>query len=333
MTCYRNLLSLDGGGIRGLITALILQEIEERANEPIRELFDLIVGTSTGGILASGLATNSRSSGHGPFSAKDLAKFYRDQGTQIFGDKKFWGPLFGPKYNVDPLEDRLLDQLGDAQLEHTCPDIVITSYDIEERRPYFFKTRKARTNKQLRNHLLRHVARATSAAPTLFEPLLLDKVQWEGENKTRVLIDGGVFASNPAMIALIEARHNGTELNDILLCSIGTGMNNELYSYSKAKGYGYIGWAKRLSYIMMDGMSDSVHYHARDLIPVSQIGSTRPWYHRFDIELRGKASDSMDDTSLENIDRLEKTARAIIRKYDKELDELIQLLCVGKSAL
>ena len=178
--CQRNhlqkILSIDGGGIRGLIPALILQEIETQTGKPIYKLFDLIVGTSTGGILAIGLTKPGN-----VFSAKELVSLYRNQGGEIF-TRSLWkyassvGGVFDERYNEDSLEEILKERFGETELKATRRDIIITSYDIEKRKPYLFKSSKAKNPG--RNHLLRDVARATSAAPTYFEPLLMDNKRW-----------------------------------------------------------------------------------------------------------------------------------------------------------
>ena len=139
----------------------------------------------------------------------------------------------------------------------------MTSYDFEKREPYLFKTSKARAGEQGRNHLLRHVARATSAAPTYYEAFLLDGTQWEGEGyNRRVIVDGGVFANNPAMISLSEALSSGCGMDEILLCAIGTGMNDRAIPYEEAKDWGPLGWVRPTISVMLDGMSDSADYHA-----------------------------------------------------------------------
>lgn len=325
---YKAILSLDGGGIRGLISAKILAEIEELSGRPIHQLFDLIVGTSTGGILTAGLA-RPRKGKAGPVPAKDLVNLYSNRGRDIFS-RSFWkgvtslGGYSDEKYDAAPLEDILRKMLGDAELKDTVVDIVVTSYDIERRKPYLFKTRKARAKPLSRNHLLRHVARATSAAPTYFEPFLLDANQWKGESKRRALVDGGVFANNPTMIALSEAQHSGTDLNDIVLCAVGTGLHDREITYEEAKDWGQIRWAKPVISVMMDGMSDSADYHAKLLIPGSTSSKQR--YFRFDICLGDKALDDLDAADGANINALKCKADEIIRKQRKELRRLVSIL-------
>lgn len=325
---YRTVLSLDGGGIRGLISAKILAEIEKLSGKPVHQLFDLIVGTSTGGILAAGLA-RPRSGRAGPVPAKELVDLYSKRGRDIFS-RSFWkgvtslGGYTDEKYDAAPLEKILRTMLGRTELKDTMVDIVVTSYDIERRKPYLFKTRKARAKPLGRNHLLRHLARATSAAPTYFEPFLLDKSQWEGEKKRRALIDGGVFANNPSMIALSEALSSGTDMQDIVLCAVGTGMHDRKIPFDDAKDWGPLGWAKPVISVMMDGMSDSAHYHAQQLLAGSK--SSKQQYFRFDICLGDEALDDLDAADGANVAALLHKADEIIRKQRKELRQLVRIL-------
>ena len=322
MSSYKTILSLDGGGIRGIITAQILHAIEENAKRPIHELFDLIVGTSTGGILAAGLTSPNKTQ-----SAKQLLDLYVKQGRDIFS-RSPWkyveslGGISDERYDVKPLEDILSNMLGNDELKNTHCDIVITSYDIEKRKPYLFKTSKARIHKE-RNHRLHYVARATSAAPTYFEPLLLEEKQGNEPQKRRVLVDGGVFANNPSMIGVSEALASGTRLDDLLVCSIGTGTNNRPIPHEEAKDWGMAGWVVPVLSVMLDGMSDSSHYHARQLLP-SEGESAR--YFRLDGKLK-EASDDIDEASRGNIHNLRRTARAIMDEHKDKLEILIRNLC------
>ena len=333
---YKTILSLDGGGIRGLITARVLHDLENRTERPIHELFDLIVGTSTGGILAAGLARPLTGQFEDPCTPKELAEIYSEQGREIFS-RSFWkgvtslGGFSDEKYDAASLEDILEEILGDAELKDTVPDIIVTSYDIERRSPYLFKTSKARAGEAGRNHLLRHVARATSAAPTYFEAFLLDDAQWTGEQgHRRALVDGGVFANNPSMIALSEALSSGTDINEILLCAVGTGLNDRQILYEEAKDWGPLGWAKPLISVMMDGMSDSADYHARQLLPDSHDDPNDQRYFRFDIRLEA-ALDDLDAAHRANVIALLNEAEEIVAKQEDELDRLAELLVTRAS--
>ena len=325
---YRTVLSLDGGGIRGLIPARILQEPESRTKRRISQIFDLIVGTSTGGILAAGLSRPPERGG--PCAAEELVRIYSERGREIFS-RSFWrglttiGGLADERYHAAPLYGILEEMLGSTELRETVPDIVLTSYDIERREPYLFKTSKARAGATGRNHLLRDVARATSAAPTYFEPMLLDGERWEGERERRALVDGGVFANNPCMLALSEALYSGTAMNEIVLCSVGTGMSDRKIAYEEAKEWGPLGWARPVISVMMDGMSDSANYHARQLMADAGDGAAGQQFFRFDVRLK-HALDDLDAAHNANIDALLREADRIMETQSAELDLLAETL-------
>ena len=140
------------------------------------------------------------------FKASDLLALYEEHGKDIFRrsfrDKitSIWG-WADEKYPNDGIEAVLESYFGDAELKDALTEILVTSYEIEERQPYFFKSRKAKENPQERNHFLRDVARATSAAPTYFEPAEIHTVGGPA-TRTRYLVDGGVFANDPGSLRL-----------------------------------------------------------------------------------------------------------------------------------
>src|SRR5450755_4583434 len=126
-----NILSIDGGGIRGVIPALILQQFEQRLGAPIASVFDLVAGTSTGGILALGLTTNAPGRTT-PYAASDLVSFYHDQGGSIFRNH-WWRPvtdLGRPEFSADGLTAALQKTFGDAQLKDTLNNVLIPAYDL-----------------------------------------------------------------------------------------------------------------------------------------------------------------------------------------------------------
>ena len=174
------ILSIDGGGIRGIIPAMVLQWIEGTTGKRISEMFHMVADTSTGGLLACGLVTPAR--GSEPRSATEMVDLYRNRGGEIF-HSSFWkgfGSLCGiadEKYDAEALEKILKKYFGEAKLSQVAKDLLVTSYNIETRRPFFFKSWKARGEKldndetaADRDFLIRDLCRATSAAPTYFEP-------------------------------------------------------------------------------------------------------------------------------------------------------------------
>ncbi len=319
---YR-ILAIDGGGIRGVIPAVVLAEIERRIGKPLHQAFDLIAGTSIGGIIAVGLAGPSPKRSGTALSAQDLVDLLTDHGGEIF-ERSFWDGLTNPAgvfdelYSADNLERVVGDFAGDARLNDVLTELLVTSFEIEKHEPYLFKSSKAAAPE--RNHFLRDVARATSAAPTYFEPAVVRTV--DGQTR-RVLIDGGVFANNPALCGYTEARKKKQPPDDIVIVSIGTGITTRSIPYEKAKDWGKAGWAVPMIGVFMDGAADAVHHHLLQLLPGP--GESGQRYFRFNIALT-EALDDLDAAHAANISALKREAERILDRQGPELDEVVRLL-------
>lgn len=321
MTHRRKILSIDGGGIRGIIPALVLDAIEKCTKKPIAELFDLIAGTSTGGILALGL-TKPNDDGV-RYSARDLADLYVEEGEAIF-HRGAWhrltalGNILEEKYPATGVEDVLQRYFEDTRLSDATTDILVTSYEIERRKPYFFKSHKAREEPD-RDHLMWEAARATSAAPTYFEPAKIAKV---GSKDYLSLIDGGVFANNPAMCGYVEAQDIYPEEQSFFVVSIGTGELTRKIPFDEAKGWGLALWAQPLLGTVFDGVSDTVSYQL-EVLCREEAAVQR--YYRFQPELVD-ANDDMDDASRTNIRALALLAEKLIEREAEDLQRVCDAL-------
>lgn len=318
-------LSIDGGGIRGVIPAVLLKHIEEKVGKHVADIFDLIVGTSTGGILAAGLTVPKRD-GTPKFSADDILALFTDRGREIFG-RSFWrgitsvGGAFDESYDHKPLEKILKEYLGDATLKDCIVPIILPSYDIEQREPYFLKTRRAREKKD-RNHYLRDAVRATSAAPTYFEPTVIKSLA--SKSTRRVLIDGGVFVNNPGMCAYAEAASLSVKSENILITSLGTGVGTRKIPYEDAKGWGTLGWMRPIIGVMMDGEADATDYQLRQFLPDESKRNAQR-YFRFDTKL-DLALDDLDAVGAGNVANLMSEAGQIIKEKAEELKRLVTRL-------
>jgi uncharacterized protein len=298
-------LAIDGGGIRGIIPALVLAEVERRTGRRIFELFDLIAGTSTGGILACALCAPD------PLPAKQLVAIYEEEGPSIF-DRSIWhrirsaDGLLDEKYDAGAL-DRALDRfLSDKRLKDSRPDLLIPAYNLGEPGPYFFKSRKAREEGE--DFALSLVARATSSAPTYFEPLPL---------AGHALVDGGVFAANPAMCALAEVLRE-VPLADVRLLSLGTGERTRKRGFADVQDWGLVEWARPIIDVVFDGVSDAVNYQL-----LHALGEERYW--RLQVELT-LASDDLDDASEDNLRDLRIQAERLIEAESAKIDAAIAAL-------
>ena len=311
-----------------MIPAVLLTEMEKRTGKAVSSLFDLIAGTSTGGILAAGLVApespGHESASRGPrFKASDMLALYEEYGKDIFRrsfcDKitSLWG-WADEKYPNDGIETVLGSYFGDTELKGALTDTLVTSYEIEERRPYFFKSRRARENPGQRNHFLRDVTRATSAAPTYFEPAEVRTIGGTAA-RTRYLVDGGVFANDPALCAYAEAIRLGESPDNVLIVSLGTGVATKPIDYDKARNWGKGNWARPVIGVMMDGVANSVDYQLRHILP-----RTEARYYRFNSPLREAFSD-LDAASRANVNALKREAMRMLD--DRETGAKFEELC------
>jgi patatin-like phospholipase/acyl hydrolase len=306
----RRVLSIDGGGIRGIIPAMVIASIEKKMGKPARELFDLMVGTSTGGILALGLSRPG-SGRQAQFSARRVVKLYEEQGDKIF-EYSLWrklrtvGGILEESYSHEVLEGILGKYFAGATLGDCEVPTMVTSYDIQNRRTVFLKSWHA-------DHqpvLCRDAARATSAAPTYFEPKPLDI-----GDVTSVLIDGGIFMNSPSVSAYAEARKLFPE-DPIAVLSLGTGELTRPIAFEEARTWGSALWVMSLLDCMFDGVSKAAD-HQMQLF----LGER---YQRLQTTLE-TASDDMDDASEENIRNLKHTARELIKANASVLERFFTI--------
>ncbi len=352
------ILSVDGGGIRGLIPALVIADLERRlrarAGERARiaDYFDLFAGTSTGGLVALALTAPDPGDPHRPrVSAADLAGFYVEDGPRIF-DRTAWQKLrtlwgyAGPKYSLEPLADAVRERLGGVMLAEALREVVVTAYDMAGREPFFFKRWRARAplgpGGPRRNHPIVDAALATAAAPTYFPSHALDG---------RVLIDGGVFANNPSIVAIAEALkatvgRARTEVDDLLLVSIGTGVHERGFDQGAVSGWGRVGWIlphggePPLLGAVLDGASDGADHWAHMLLnhdpgaaaPGRGEVGRGPRYFRLQVRLERPIA--LDDAGPEVLaGALPDAAATLIADRDAELDEIAdRLVAAGPLA-
>ena len=306
----RRVLSIDGGGIRGIIPAMVVAHIERKMGKPAHELFDLMVGTSTGGILALGL---SRPGASRPvqFSARWVVKLYEEQGANIF-EYSLWrklrtvGGILDEAYSHEVLEGILGKYFAGATLGDCKTPTMVTSYDIQNRRTVFLKSWYAD------HQLVRccDAARATSAAPTYFEPKPLDT-----GDVASVLIDGGIFMNSPSVSAYAEARKLFPD-EPIAVLSLGTGELTRPIAFGEARTWGSALWVMSLLDCMFDGVSKAAD-HQMQLF----LGER---YQRLQTSLES-ASDDMDDASEENIRNLKRTARELINANEAVLEQFFEI--------
>jgi predicted acylesterase/phospholipase RssA len=322
-------LTIDGGGIRGIIPAGVLQDIEERTGRRVCELFDMVSGTSTGGIIALGLAKPRNGTREPANRAADLLQLYMEQGPELFphSETRDISTLHGmkrPRYPHEPLETLCKQRFEDTMLSDALIEVVVPSYDLSMPGPFFFKRCYTRQDHDWDVEMWR-VARATSAAPTYFEPACLAEFKDEGEH---ALVDGGVYANNPTVAAYSDATQVWPEA-EIHVVSIGTGHPPQgttaegriPVAYAHARHWGLFDWALPMLDVVLDGVAKAVEWQMERLCETH--GALH--YHRLQSPLP-TASHAMDDASEGNLGRLLADAETLVREQSASLDAICSML-------
>ena len=242
----RRILSIDGGGIMGTFPAAFLATYEEELGRPIGEYFDLIAGTSTGGILAIGLALG--------IPAQNLLWLYEERGPEIFGQQAGRGltrqllqgarHLLAPKHDADVLRGVLEEVLSERRLGEAKTRLLVPAWEADRQRVYIFKTAHHPRLKSDYRRLAVDAALGTAAAPSYFKRHRTE----DGIG----LVDGGVWANNPVALAVVEAISLlGWDPKTLQVLSLGC--VNEIYALAEAPGVG--GLVADLARLFMDGQS------------------------------------------------------------------------------
>jgi len=317
------ILCLDGGGIRGIVPATVIQYIEEKliklSNNPnarISDYFDMIVGTSTGAILGCFYLMPHMQKGepntpNAKYKASEAMELYTKKGGEIFNDSKKKGWLGmrqlvnATRFSPNNIEKIFKENFGDAYFDELLKPCIVTTYDLETQKSFFFNSRELRVKKDERKFLVRDVVRSTSAAPTYFPPAIIKN--YGTQNNKMVNIDGGVFANNPTLCAYAEARTTNFETlkidrptaEDMLILSIGTGSQKlDLKNYRKSGNWGVISWAKTIPDIMMDGGLDTVDYQVNLIFDTLLDKNTdcKSNYKRVNVPKRLRGMDEKDNS-------------------------------------
>lgn len=311
------ILSIDGGGLRGIIPLQVIKQIESITGEPIHKSFDLIAGTSTGGLLACALTLNDSEALEGDtrkFTLDQIEQIYKTRGREIF-PKRINGLIkwFRPQFKVNNFNKVLIEYFGDNRITSCLRPLFITAYNIHRNQPIYFTTREASIFID-KNSKLIEVCRATSAAPTYFES---HKFQYDTENI--VCIDGGVVMNNPAIGALIEVlgnsdyKHykidnNNLRLKDITILSLGTGRVNKMMNSSDSKSWGRLKWIKPIIDISTGGPSKIAHQHIETIFKSANLDKN---YLRIDIDIEEKHSEMSDSR--------EKTIKYLLKETNDQI--------------
>ncbi|KAL3505170.1 hypothetical protein ACH5RR_035011 [Cinchona calisaya] len=337
------ILSIDGGGIRGIIPGVILgfleSELQKLDGEDARlaDYFDVISGTSTGGLVTAMLtAPNERN--RPLYAAKEIKDFYLENCPKIFPQErhqllgqaeKIVKAVTGPKYDGKYLHNLLKEKLGETKLHQTLTNIVIPTFDIKLLQPTIFSSYAKERHPSL-DALLRDICIGTSAAPTYLPAHKFETQDSDGSVREFNLIDGGVAANNPALVAINQVTKEVSggnsdffsmkplEYDRFIVLSLGTGTAKEenKYDADEAAKWGILGWLTNggstpLVEVFTQASSDMVDFHLSTIFQALQCEEN---YLRIqDDTLTGKLS-SVDVATEENLQNLVKVGENLLKK-------------------
>ena len=290
------ILSIDGGGVRGVIPITILEYIERITNRKIFDIFDHFVGTSTGGILSIML-----SQGLDLEVIKDF--YFGADCKKIFTANFIRNPLIY-KYPSSAIEGVLRKTIGEGSFSEAKKPCTVTFYDTVTSTAKIISS----TDKSASKFKSWECARATSAAPTYFEPFSFNNM---------VAIDGGMFANNPTFCGYIEARKIFGKDCEFIILSLGTGVSNSPSLANKIKNFTLLDWGMNLFDLTSDGYSDTVAYAMNELAEVDS-------HYRFTPIIPEKNT-GVDDTTDDNLNKLQQiTNNMIATDWSNDLQKMIQ---------
>jgi len=306
---YYRMLSIDGGGIKGLISLIWLNELDKRLSKPLCEYFDLFVGTSSGSLISCALAYG--------ISTSEIMDLFEKEGKFIFKplSKRLYHTLknpLGPKHSSSGLEAVLKNIFGNSKFGDIDKAVISTAYDASRGEPILF------FNKDDKDLMTWEVCRASSAAPIFFKPHIM-----EYNGKKCSMVDGGVVMNNPASFAMYKYLRERTDrAQRPFLLSVGTGSPLYELDPESVSNWNYGNWLLNVTSILIDGASDAVHSLIEDRVPNMK-------YYR----LQGHIDNSggIDDASALNISIMKASAEKWVDDHDELFDEITHLLEDNKT--
>ncbi len=266
---HTRILAIDGGGVRGIIPAVVLSYLEQKIqqlsdNKKARlvDYFDLFSGTSTGGLIVAGLLMPDKN-GRPKYSAANIVDMYLDSAKIIFQSSfidniKSVSGLLDVKYSPKDAKFVYTNYFTDCELKYLLKPCLIPAYNLTLGKNYFFRQSKARNN-NAHNYYLRDVLLAATAAITYFPPAEIQTVNKKLKN---CFVDGGIFAINPALCAYAEFRQLNKSLlsKNTLVLSLGTGKQNTLLKCNDIKHWGAVEWRDPGSHLIATALANESSY-------------------------------------------------------------------------
>lgn len=337
----KTILSIDGGGIRGIIPAAILEYLETKIQDilgddrvRIGNLFDFVAGTSTGSIVGALMLIPKDNIKEGDlirpkYKMSEIVKMYVELGDTVFESsfwhnvKTCWG-IFGPKFPASNIEDPLFLYTDHCKLGDLIKPCMFSGYDIDKRRVNFY-TNSDESRKYV-NYYVKDVVRGSTSIPSYFPPAF-----FKDGMEANTIVDGGMFANNPSLAAYIEVsktvfngKVNRFDPNELIVVSLGTGdFKQKSYPYNKTKRWGKAEWVLPILDILLTSHAEVTHYEMNKLFSVYDALHN---YKRINPTIT-KGSPSALDSSRKNISNLLIDVKTYIENNKEMLNTLAREIC------
>ena len=311
------ILSLDGGGIRGVISERIIQEIEQQIQklkgQSLNEYFDLISGTSTGALTTAALAVG--------MNTNQIMNIYKHETQEIFPYRSRLCPerlpliakcgISAPKFSNEGLINVIKRYLIKNNIPIKMKDVVkpyilMVAYNMSTEEPTFFVNKDCQDSLWYSDIPLWEICVCSASAPTYFPPYEL-----KDKGESYAYVDGGVAANNPTLAAVSHAIKLGYKLEEISVISIGTGKNTKTYKFTEIVDWGLADWAIPLFSVILNAQGKTDNLLSEQILGFYNTSI----YLRLQFNLN-KISNSFDDARPENIRKLIEAAESFL-DYDK----------------
>ncbi len=314
---FIRILVLEGGGIRGILSAKILEEIEKRTHRPINELFDVMAGSSTGSIQVAILNKPQNNTNKPTYTAKDVLDFYLTDGAKVLTPslwRKIWtfNGILAPLLTHTDLDISLQKLLGETRLNQSLKPILIPTYDLNTADIFLFDS----TNANQGEKRLKDIVLASTSVPNIYPPF-----PWDFAEGKHYLIDAGFIDNNPEIFSLIYTQQLYPNTPKLIL-SLGTGYVSSHPDPEAWKG-GLIDAFGNWMKIIFLGNDHKLNQLMEELKRQKGFGLT--YYFRFNPLLPQNVGEFLD-ASPQNIELLINTADKYISEHSEEIDDLNKLL-------
>lgn len=253
-------LSLDGGGLRGIFTCHVLDKLSYYLGEPLSSKFDLIIGTSTGSLIGGMISSNIPTS--------RILTLYKSLAKEVFVEdpnlinRCLRHVGLRPKFDIDKLESIILNKVGSHTLNELNSKYIAVAYDVKHDKPFFFKS----WDKDMENIRLCDAMCMSSACPTLFPGR-----EFMHKGIQHLMIDGGLGVCNPIMVGVIQGLKQGYSLGDIQVVSIGTGEEPYKFTLKDITEWGILQWAPKMTNILFSANDEVQTAVAKEILEPDNV--------------------------------------------------------------